>query len=865
MASAKVMKRGLATILAIGSLGILCVFLLSRLEDHRGAGVLQAAAPTRPAEIESGDRPANPADRPAERATETHRDVVTGPEPAPPATAADPSVEPPPENGIEILVRWRENKEPAAHARISFLEWNDLDRAASSEYQSGRQWEAVERFGRTFEADEAGLAIVPRPREYALVSVSLGGGYARLQLKRQDTGRRVLELEPDRELRARVLDARSAPVGGQRVALRALRGVYVEDAILAFSRPEDGIAVLPHVQAAQQERRGLEFVAGLVLLGREPVQTKIDPGALPLDPIDLVLPECGSLALHVDRADGTPGEEPVNFQISRVRTQLDGDSPSSVISHTAPSGQTTVSGIELGLDLRIRAWSPTLGSASKNLPGPRQAGEVVDVRLLMSARSAVLTGRTLVEDGTPLAGAALRASVGFERENGGFNGAASRIRTDDQGRFRFPVQGWKPQDSLRSSLILAVWDVGKTPLEGSVPIDIASVQDEADLGDVYLIAPPLLAAGRVVDSVGRGIPGAVVTLVATEEQPADVGLLQHLGYAQDVTGVTDGSGAFELRGKTNVTALEIRGDHTDYAPPEPQSIARGASQLLLVMRASGRIAGRLLVDDRVPFTSLAVVAIDSRGEAAGESAAVGSDGRFEIRSLEQGLYSVVPRLREEAGDLARVDGIAAEPLRTTEDPALDPIDLRGRIQRFVIAVHDRHGKRIRWFQVRRRASGEPDFGAPAWWSGREDYALFTARNAVDLLVSAEEYRTTEIDGVDSDRTVTLGAGIQVELVFAEELRRFAEERTVGVLLQCALDTSLPAFVEVGAEGRATTHVGMPGRHSVEFYLEHGDDYLVVGEELHLAIDVADTGELQSFTLALPAEELERTRRELQGE
>jgi hypothetical protein len=857
------MQRGLATILAVAALGTAAVFLCLGRDGSRGARVLRAA--TTPVLAGSPASAVRESDDPGRAgvARDAQRDAVTVAALPSTAVAVELAAEPPPENGLEIQVRWRADKAAAAGANLRFLEWETLDRVIASEYGNGRRWEAVERFGRSFAADAAGLALVPRPRSWVLVSASAGGGRGRLQLQLDDTGRQVLELEPDRALSVRVHDAQGAPLAGRPVVLRAWRGTTFEDLLLVHSRPDDGIAVLPDVLAAARDTRGPRLAVALPLLGRSPVQEELDLSALPDEPIDLEWPASGSLLLHVERAGGALVSEPVSYTISRSRSPQDGDVASSSWTLAAPEGELAVAGIELGLELRVRAWGPTLGSATKNVSGPRAPDEVVDVRVSTTVRGAVLAGRAVAEDSTPLALADLRARIELEREGEPVVTSYQRLPTDAEGRFRFPVQRAKPGGATRTRLVLAL-DADGAAREGSIPIDLAAVPDEADVGDVLLTVDPLLAAGRVVDLLGQGIAGARVTVHAQSEDEAQdearMVFVQHGGT--ELRALTDRSGAFEARGRVNAPLLELSAFHADYAVSEAVEVPRGSSEVVLVLAASGTIAGRLLLDESIPFDAIQLSPLDARGEAAASNLDREPGGRFELEGLRPGGYSIVARIAGERAELARVDGILAEPLRTTEDPALDPLDLRGKVRAITLTVLDRDGKRIRWIQYDRRVSGDSVFDRQDWWGGHNQaLTLYTASRAIDVRLSAQGYRTLELDGLEADTTVTLDPGLPVELVFGAELLAFDREHALSIHLTSALDEQ--AWIEVEGE-RTTTLAGSPGRHRLTFFVERDGQYFEFGSDLGLALEVADAPELQTFEVTLSPSALEEARRQVQG-
>ncbi len=855
------MKQGLLAILAVGVLGLFCAWLVLSLEDRRSNEVLQAATP---AGRDRDARVTGAPDRPVVGAQHAPRGAIvndlSSTVDAPAMTGA--TVEPPPANGIEVLIRVRETKEPVPYAQVRHLEWSHLDPIETFAYQVGRQEEALERYGRLFEADAAGIVIVPRPREWALVSTTVGESYGRLDLDPEVSGRQLLELEPDEEIRVRVVDAQRAPVGDCPVALRALSGSSHEDLCVTRSGP-DGSAVLKHARTLLRNHDGPEFAVALALLGREPVEKPVDPTNLPADLVELVLPPCGSVEIVLESSDGSPVEETMAAWIRQVRAPTEQRTRRFALPVSIQGGRALVSGIELGLDLRIQAWNLHYASTSKQFDGPSESGESVAVRVTVGAVAPIASGRALREDGVPLGEVFLDATLVHEGDQHSFGGSA-RVRTDSEGRFRVPVQASRARAATRTLLALSFEEhTFGFKLEGSAALSSVAAGSEIEVGDVYLTPPPLLASGRVVGPLGEGIRGALVTLEPVAENTQ---VRMRRRWSQQIA-VTDTEGSFELRGKAEDSAFTIRAHHADYSAPEPLEIGRGSTHVLLTLQASGRIAGRFLLDPKVPVWGLELLAFDANGNTVEAEAETKTDGRFEIVGLSPGAYALAVRLYLEETELVRVEGLAVEPLKTTEDPALDPLDLQGRIRVFKFTVQDRDGRPVPWFQVQRTVPGQSTFGAADYGEGDEAYYLVTSQRTVDVRIAAEGYRTVELYGVSADQTVNLRQGIPIEVVFAENLRRFAEDQGVWIALQNSEDPHIEGpSATIQGEGRAQLFVGEPGLYEVALYVNLRSEgawrLFVIGEDLDLVLEIADSDVVQTFQISVPEEALERTRREM---
>jgi len=175
--------------------------------------------------------------------------------------------------------------------------------------------------------------------------------------------------------------------------------------------------------------------------------------------------------------------------------------------------------------------------------------------------------------------------------------------------------------------------------------------DKLAAGDEPSVRVVVEPAGAIEGSVVArdAVAGAVVSAVPTDRT---------LGAPREVVSGTDGS--FQLRGLRMNTTWELEARHPDYAPSFAEKVAAHTRGLRLLMKTGGRLAGRVLDNDRRPYADIQVYAhLISRSEPTPGSGQRGqtvtglheyadthsdAEGRFVIDHLNPGDYRVEYRL-----------------------------------------------------------------------------------------------------------------------------------------------------------------------------------------------------------------------------
>ncbi len=865
-------NRGSAVLL-LAVLAALAVGVWIAVSGEGGREPLQAAAPRpTPSSSPAPDDVMNRVGAPVPREGANRDEVATLPAAPPPPTDALPDAEDPPEDGIDILVRVRETKEPVPNALVAFADWSLL----SEEEQYVLWWSdwgplaGLEQLGRRFRADEQGIVRVPRPTESGLVACEHGGLFGQLDLDSDPSARRTLELAPDRSILARVLDANGKPVADAQVGLRVTTRWWSWDVEKARSGP-DGLATLPHAQQFFQLEydQDQSFAVGLVLHSEEPVEVALDPKALPSEPLELVLPPHGSVEVILDPPAGLPPgpiEGLCSVFLEEQRTEeRQGRNYQNWSPRLAENGRVSFPTVGLGLRFIANASSQSHEVQGQEFAGPTALGERVTVHLSLGESKPILAGRALLEGGAPLRHSRLRGTVRFLGPENEWTTGFS-VETDEEGRFSSSLdQGGNTNSG--GTLELVYEDLARGKLVGRITLSGRVLPGTNAVGDVVLSPPPLLASGRVVDTAGKGIRGARVSFEPMNDEHREFlmvpGMMRSFAYWGGITSVTGADGSFEIRGEMEGDLFQLSASHADYRASPRIEVPRGVTQVLTLV-AAGRIAGRLQADEGMPIGSVQVLALDAAGNPLGAEERREADGRFELEALEPGKYTISARLADEDAELARVDAVSVEAGKTTEDPRLDPFDLTGRLKCISLRVRDRDGRAPDQLTLTRRLPGQDRYLDPNWWGNDEEIVLVTAERALDLRIEAPGSRTVELFGVDSDVEVTLRTGIPIVL----DLSGIQRELGARFSLYAELvhlpegEGRMDASGQADGQGVLSCSVGEPGAWGVRAHVlletPEGSTSAPLGDSLLSTIEVADSDAPQTFVITADVETLQAT-------
>lgn len=304
--------------------------------------------------------------------------------------------------------------------------------------------------------------------------------------------------------------------------------------------------------------------------------------------------------------------------------------------------------------------------------------------------------------------------------------------------------------------------------------------ETASTDDPLTSAGPLVASGIIVDALGvpyedarveAGRPGFDSLFDAMPESP-DAGI-------PILRASSDSFGQFELRGTFPLDSIEVRAEHADGVGVASLLTPLGTTDLRLVLERGGRIEGSLLLDDGIPCHGLSVSLTrqsddrtvaglgwdlqgvrHSSGEVAVES---GRDRTFAFRGLKTDSYTARVATQYDSKVLVEVVGIETQAGRTTKDPRLAPVDLRGRVRSFEIRVIDEQRAAVpNGFLSWANSAQERPSPRIAFSGGQ--LSVITSDPAVNIEVGAAGFQSVRLAEVDGPREIVLSPGITVNCV-----------------------------------------------------------------------------------------------------
>jgi len=358
-----------------------------------------------------------------------------------------------------------------------------------------------------------------------------------------------------------------------------------------------------------------------------------------------------------------------------------------------------------------------------------------------------------------------------------------------------------------------------------------------DVGSLVL-ARGGIVRGAVVDTEGRGIPGAAVTADRDVSRATN-----------DYASQTDSAGSFEIRG-VPAGRLLVRASHPSFAPGRPVEAEVDPEKELvpvrLVLPKGGRVEGRVRHRDGRPFGDGLVQVMSAESASGGAHlppVAPGPDGGFVFEHLPLGRADVyvmayAPPRPGRAPGAIELSGIARRQVDVSdgETEALD-IDLRdvivfGRVTSAgqpapAVRVSAQVGPRLMSYggqslPVPPAPSGPPPLAATTREDGSYELTVFEpgqGRVGLRATLTGQEYPWREVSVPDLDRYEldlelpgAVVSGIVVDAESGEGLR----DSRVGLQSTAAAAgrRSPPSSTSSGPDGRFSLAAD-PGEYRID--------------------------------------------------
>jgi protocatechuate 3,4-dioxygenase beta subunit len=377
----------------------------------------------------------------------------------------------------------------------------------------------------------------------------------------------------------------------------------------------------------------------------------------------------------------------------------------------------------------------------------------------------------------------------------------SSAKTGGDGKFAFDLPTTGSMTGYRFYLVMAskagcAW--------GSHRIE--SIAKTIESGPVNLmLGEPKPLAGQVVNRKGEPVSGALVYPQAENQGETLASRLQMIivfpGMEQ-FAAKTDAAGRFRFEQLTAGWKAGVLVRHPDYANLSVFSYNNdaafdvGKEDVRLELAAPGKIQGRLT--DSVTSGPVAGVTLIAQARPSldplGSKATTDADGRYEIKNLPPGDYSIAPSSSALAGIVQSLSGVKLE-----EGQVLSGINLtmkpgilvRGRV------TDEKTQKGLPDVSVNAYQQGTAGGNAPAWQGAAQTdaeggFKIIAPEGTVMLNALALEYRSTS----QRDQTLTLKQGeTPGEVVIA--LQSNPALRISGVVLDLAGKPVAGAIIRAG--------------------------------------------------------------------
>jgi hypothetical protein len=307
---------------------------------------------------------------------------------------------------------------------------------------------------------------------------------------------------------------------------------------------------------------------------------------------------------------------------------------------------------------------------------------------------------------------------------------------------------------------------------------------------------------------------------------------------------------------------------------------RGATQVKVVLRRGGVVAGRVLVDPEIPLRQLRIrlevsdekpgsKPSDQRLPMAATDCSPSENGSFGFEGLETMTVNLIVLFDTEVG-VAAVNSVRVREIGETGDPRLDPLDLRGALELLAIDVLDDGGRKCSGATVvLSDPQGRIGDRRAMTQDGRASFV--TPNGAYDVDVDRIGLRRAHLTGVQSNQVVQLRKGIPVRVILdgTSDLPAPPYRLAVAFLADVKQPRSVVDGMGTFVGGRETTFlVSSPGLHEVAWYLESGTRQTFLVGTPRQIIELRDSQDEQSIHLSLSSalrDCWEATERRLESE
>lgn len=282
--------------------------------------------------------------------------------------------------------------------------------------------------------------------------------------------------------------------------------------------------------------------------------------------------------------------------------EMSQDSLAGPSAHIARGGEIVFDPVGLRVRLRLTAFSVGAASWSSkptSFDGPTEPGQEVGTESCVANPEATLVGRALDASGSPIAHAAFATAECDDEDDCEHRYLRGGRATDGEGGFT--ATGTAPFGTSDCPTLRVVMPA--LGLGADVELPSCAAATTADVGDVRFAPSPLIVAGVVEDERGVPVMGARVILLV----PIDAVNSSEGWEAIELrTAITASDGTFAIRGVERSDSLGLRVIAAGFAKTEVVPIARGATDVRIVLREAFLLRGRVVTPCSAALARLAV-------------------------------------------------------------------------------------------------------------------------------------------------------------------------------------------------------------------------------------------------------------------
>lgn len=679
---------------------------------------------------------------------------------------------------VRVQVIERGTGKPLPGASVLYASVDELGPNATGDLEL-----TLSEHGKQLVADANGEAEFPYYGHSMRVAARSGDLWGQTQATATRPARITLELIRDREIEVQVVDATGQPVADVPLVLA---NVNANDGSTGgwsgTTTGPRGIAAIRHLDLVAPRPYALgELLVEFAFPQVVSRGVRVDLAELPLEPLRMELPPCGSLRLRLLDELGQRVATPYRISVSGSDGRAALRRPLII-----EAGEGVLPFVGLDLDLWI-SGAPTQPGMFETFGGSQRsaahAGEEALVEIQLVKRATLPHGRVVDASSKPLANRNLTAWTCAL--DGHARGNADPVRTDDTGYFELSIhRRHSGTEELELHLCVDADEKGAA-LEGSTRLNSAKLFQDVDLGVLQLEAVPLIASGTVVDEREQPIARATVELfhkgIVDGYADASDARLAILGYTTNDeawlpvpmrTAITDERGKFAIYGAEAPGKFALNATASGYCDVPAAELVSGTTDVVLRLARASVITGSV----RLPHPSLASV-LTMQTRPVGDSdvthrsgVKVDVDGHFRIVDVWPGSQRISVNMSPRAGELLVIEGVVARAGETVRDLRLIDIDLAGLVHLFELEVVSAANEPVEFGSIDYRpAGGRPGgpFDEVPIRGGRA--TILSPERNLDLTLHARGFQVRE-ERVSSGRTtIALDAGFELVLSLGDEL------------------------------------------------------------------------------------------------